>query len=172
MYLSRTRGRSKKGYKCRKPVSNHQGKHLTVTLAVSQDLGVAKMTPQIGGVKKDDFQQFFKQLAEKLETEFQRKEAELSPEPPKKYMVFLYNCPAHNRAEDLFYKAGIKRELRFLGQVEPYQRNDETLAACRTRISIESATKAVDVVTHSSVGRCAERVFRDGIPRALAMENM
>ena len=107
-------------------------------------------------------------------------------------MIFFDNCPAHNRAEDLltdfpnvlakrlppyssklnavemmfsFYKARIKRELRFLGQVESYQRHVETLAACCARILVESATKAVDVVTRSSVGRCAGRVFRNGIPR-------
>ena len=158
MYLTRTKGRSKVGEKCRQPVSNQRGRHLSVTMAVCGDQGMVLGTPQIGGVKKADFVKFLEDLGQKLEERFQT----LSLlENPKPFIVFFDNCPAHRGTESVmekfphvsvkrlpkyspeinviencfsFYKARMKQLLRRKGPVERQRLPTETLLQCRSRI--------------------------------------
>ena len=193
LYLTRTFGRSKKGFKCYRNISNHKGKHVSVMMAVSSELPSPFARNLVGGVRKEHFFQFVKDLCDGLESTITESENFLP------FCLVFDNCPAHSGIEEVVasysncfakrlppyspelnviefmfspFKAEIKRRLRQLGPVELWALPNETLASCRSRILQQVANESVPVITQVKVFNAFRHVCLTVVPKALAREDL
>ncbi len=190
LYLTRTRGRAKKGKKCTPVYNNQRGKHISVTMAVSAALGVVVSKIQIGGVGRDDFIGFLLDLKDQL----------LNHPSNKPYLVLMDNAPAHRNVEAIMepfeniftlkrlpiyspqlnaiefcfsnLKASIRHLLRVGGPVDDLRLTNETLTACRTRILTAYVEESVNRLDTHTIGQHQTYVLVKGLQEALQLKDM